>query len=137
FKRAIEKLYIGGLEHYDNRTGFIISSPVFNRSTHEFQGVVAFRIYPKLIYDVTGDYTGLGETGESLLVQKREDYVVFLNPLRHDESAALRLWVPINSPIAEPAKHAANGERGMLWGYFISPYSQPWHFLSAGNSQVR
>lgn len=116
FKRAKEKLYIGGLEHYDNRTGFIISSPVFNRSTHEFQGVVAFRIYPKLIYDVTGDYTGLGETGESLLVQKREDYVVFLNPLRHDESAALRLWVPINSPIAEPAKHAANGEMGMLRG---------------------
>ncbi len=116
FKRAKEKLYIGGLEHYDNRTGFIISSPVFNRSTHEFQGVVAFRIYPKLIYDVTGDYTGLGETGESLLVQKQGNEVVFLNPLRHNESAALRLRVPINSSIAEPAKHAVNGEKGMIHG---------------------
>lgn len=116
FNKAKEKLYLGDLEFYDNRTGFIISSPVFNRSTHEFTGVVAFRIYPMLIYDVTGDYTGLGETGESLLVQKRGDEIVFLNPLRHNESAALRMRVPINSSVAEPAKHAANGEKGMLRG---------------------
>ncbi len=116
FNKAKEKLYLGDLEFYDNRTGFIISSPVFNRSAHEFTGVVAFRIYPRLIYDVTGDYTGLGETGESLLVQKRGDEIVFLNPLRHNESAALRMRIPINSSVAEPAKHAANGEKGMLRG---------------------
>jgi len=45
-----------------------------------FQVVVAFRIYPMLVYDVTGDYTGLGETGESLLVQKGEKRSSFESP---------------------------------------------------------
>ncbi len=116
FNKAKEKLYLGNLEFYDNRTGFIIASPVFNRSTHGFAGVVAFRVYPKLIYDVTGDYTGLGETGESLLVQKQGEDIVYLNPLRHNESAALHMRLSINSSIAEPARHAVNGEKGVLRG---------------------
>lgn len=116
FRGAKEKLYLGDLEYYDNRTGFIISSPVYDRNTREFTGVVTFRIYPRLIYDVTGDYTGLGETGESLLVQKRGGDVVFLNPLRHNASAALRMRFPIDSNIAAPAIHAVKGEKGTLRG---------------------
>ena len=116
FRKAKGKPYLGDLEYYDNRTGFIISSPVFNRSTQEFTGVVAFRIYPMLIYDVTDDYTGLGETGESLLVQKRGSEIVFLNPLRHYENVPLSMRFPIDSSIAEPANHAVQGEKGTLRG---------------------
>ncbi len=116
FRKAKEKMYLGYLEYYDNSTGYMISSPVFNRNTHEFIGVIAFRIYPRLIYDVTSDYTGLGETGESLLAQKRGDEVVFLNPLRHNANAALRLRFPLDSNIAIPAIHAANGEKGTIRG---------------------
>jgi hypothetical protein len=38
------------------------------------------------LFKVTRNYTGLGETGEAMLVMLRdEDTVVVLNPLRHDE----------------------------------------------------
>ena len=36
------------------------------------------------IIDVTSDYTGLGETGETILVDRDGDRVIVLNPLRHD-----------------------------------------------------
>ncbi|MDO8726547.1 MAG: ATP-binding protein [Candidatus Methanoperedens sp.] len=116
FRKAKEKLYLGDLEYYDNRTGFIISSPVYNRSTREFKGVVTFTIYPRLIYDVTSDYTGMGETGESLLVRRQGNEVVFLNPLRHNASPALSMRFPIDSYIATPALHAVKGEKGTLRG---------------------
>jgi Cache domain len=116
FSKAKEKLYLGDLEYYDNRTGFIISSPVYDRSTGEFKGVITFRIYPRLIYDVTSDYTGMGETGESLLVRKQGNEVVFLNPLRHNASPALSMRFPIDSYIAAPAIHAVKGEKGTLRG---------------------
>ena len=44
------------------------------------------------LFDVTGNYTGLGETGETLVFKLDDDgnggKVVVLNPLRHDERGA-------------------------------------------------
>lgn len=114
FKKAKEKLYIGNISRYNNTTGYIIASPVLNRSTGKFIGALAVTVYPMLIYDVTGDYTGLGETGETLLVQRRGNYVIFLNPLRHNKSAALQLMFPLDSNLAQPAIHALNGENGII-----------------------
>lgn len=114
FKKAKENVYIGNINYYDNRTGYIISSPVLNRSTGKLIGVLAVRIYPRLVYDVTGDYTGLGESGESLLVQKRGNEVVFLNPLRHKPDAAMNLTFSLDSNLALPSIHAAKGEKGTI-----------------------
>lgn len=36
------------------------------------------------VIDVTGDYTGLGETGEAFVVMKIDERLVVLNPLRHE-----------------------------------------------------
>lgn len=36
------------------------------------------------VFDVTGDYTGLGETGEAFLVMKDDGKIRVLNPLRHE-----------------------------------------------------
>lgn len=114
FKKATENVYIGGIDYYDNITGYTISSPVLKRDTGELIGVVVVRVYPRFIYDVTGDYTGLGESGESLLVQRRGNEVVFLNPLRHNATAALRLSYPLDSEIALPAILAAEGGKGTI-----------------------
>ena len=114
FKKARENVYIGGIEYYDNRTGYSISSPVFKRDAGILIGVVAVRVTPRFIYDVTGDYAGLGESGESLLVQRRGNEVVFLNPLRHNATAALRLSYPLDSEIALPAILAAEGGKGTI-----------------------
>ncbi len=114
FKKATENVYIGGIEYYDNITGYTISSPVLKRDTGKLIGVVAVRVYPRFIYDVTADYTGLGESGESLLIQRKGNEVVFLNPLRHNATAALHLRYPLDSEIALPAILAAKGETGTI-----------------------
>src|SRR3972149_3682234 len=114
FKKAKEDLYLGNLNYYDNRTGFIISYPVLNKNTGKLIGVVAVTVYPRFIYEVTSDYTGLGESGESLMVQKRGNEVIFLNPLRHNPDAALRLRFPLDSNLAIPAILAAKGEKGTI-----------------------
>ena len=40
------------------------------------------------LFSITGNYTGLGETGETLVVKQDLDAVTVLNPLRHPASAA-------------------------------------------------
>ncbi len=67
FKRAKENVYLGSIDYYDNKTAYTLSYYVLNKSTGKLIGVVAVRIYPRFVYDVTSDYTGLGESGESLL----------------------------------------------------------------------
>lgn len=114
FEKGKENLYIGGINYSDNITAYIISSPVLNRNTGMPIGVVAVWVYPRFIYDVTGDYTGLGETGESLLVQRKGNEIVFLNPLRHYPGSAPLLHFPVDSNLALPAIHAANGENGTI-----------------------
>ncbi len=114
FKKAKENLFLGDIEFYDNSTAYLIASPVLNRSTGRLIGVLAIRVYPRFIYDITGDYTGLGKSGESLLVQRRDNEVIYLNPLRHDPSASLRLRFPLDSNLAQPAIHAARGEKGTI-----------------------
>ncbi len=114
FKNGTKGLYLGNINYYDNRTAYIVSYNVLNRSTDKPIGVVAAWVMPVFIYDVTSDYTGLGETGESLLVQKRDNEVVYLNPLRHNTSAALNLKYPLDSKVAIPAILAASGGNGTI-----------------------
>ncbi|MCX9024913.1 MAG: GAF domain-containing protein [Candidatus Methanoperedens sp.] len=114
FKNGTKGLYLGNINYYDNRTAYIVSYNVLNRSSGKPIGVVAAWVMPVFIYDVTSDYTGLGETGESLLVQKRDNEVVYLNPLRHNASAALYLKYPLDSNIAIPAILAASGGNGTI-----------------------
>ncbi|MFZ2411278.1 MAG: GAF domain-containing protein, partial [Candidatus Methanoperedens sp.] len=114
FKNGKENLYIGGINYSGNTTGYIISSPVLNRNTGMPIGVAAVWIYPRFIYEITSDYTGLGETGESLLVQRTGNELIFLNPLRHNPEAAPFLRFPMDSNLAMPAIHAAKGENGTI-----------------------
>ncbi len=61
----------------------------------EFLGVVEIIASSLPIFSVTEDYTGLGGSGESLLVEKNDNGdAVFLTPLRFDSGAALRLAIP-------------------------------------------
>lgn len=54
-------------------------------------------------------------TGETLLVERQRDRVVFLNELRHRQGAALRLSAPASDPDL-PAAMAARGRHGIVEG---------------------
>jgi HAMP domain-containing protein len=66
------------------------------------------------LIDVTHDYTGLGETGETILARRDlEDGALVLNPLRHDPEAALRRVVSAaDGP--DPVLRAVAGEEAIF-----------------------
>ena len=84
------------------------------------------------VADVTGDYTGLGETGEALVVERHGERLVVLNPLRHEvqgfdgevraseASGELRLAFTPDHGLSEEAVTDYRGEQVWLATRFIS-----------------
>ncbi|MEN8159274.1 MAG: HAMP domain-containing protein [Myxococcota bacterium] len=65
------------------------------------------------LIDVTSEYTGLGESGETILARANlEDGALVLNPLRHDPEAALRRNIAGDSQ--DPVLAAIAGEEGVF-----------------------
>jgi HAMP domain-containing protein len=66
------------------------------------------------LVDVTHDYTGLGNTGETILARRDlEDGALVLNPLRHDPQAALRRVIVPNGG-RDPVLRAVAGEESIF-----------------------
>ena len=72
-----------------NRLSLYITAPIQNIDG-KFVGVIALEIGLTSIFTLIQDSTGMGETGETLIVKKEENGALFLNPLRHDPDAALK-----------------------------------------------
>ena len=66
----------------------------------------------KSIYSLIADVRGLGETGETLIGRKTRTGALFLNPLRHDQDAALVRKANSKEPTARPIIEAVNGQSG-------------------------
>ena len=75
-------------------------------------GVVALHLNNDELFRVIHDFTGLGETGETVLTRVAGEDVMFVTPLRHDPQAAFRLMVPVGGSQAVPTQRAARGYRG-------------------------
>jgi PAS domain S-box-containing protein len=75
-------------------------------------GVAAFETDMAPIYELIQNITGLGETGETLIVKKAGNQAVFLNPLRHDPDAALKRNVFFGQKQGVPSQEALKGNNG-------------------------
>ncbi|HCC48698.1 MAG TPA: hypothetical protein DEQ38_11375 [Elusimicrobia bacterium] len=67
------------------------------------------------LYPLLQTWSASGESGETLLVGREGDEVVFLNDLRHVRDAALNLRIPITRDRL-PSAMALNGYKGLLRG---------------------
>ena len=77
-----------------------------------FIGEIIFKFPMEPIYTLIGDTTGLGETGETLLAKRTDNFVLFLNPLRHDANTALQRKVLMGEKEAIPIQEALSGRNG-------------------------
>ncbi len=115
FEKGKNEIYLSNVFRDPYETGryiTVMTAPVHDRK-ERFTGVIAFQMDMKPIYDFIGKTTGLGVTGETLIVgrnDKRE--IIFLNPLRHVPDAILNKTVTLGEGIAIPAQEAAEGRIG-------------------------
>lgn len=58
-------------------------------------------------------WPGMGKTGETLLVRREGDNIVYLNDLRHKQGAALKFTSPIRSTLDIPSVLSSRGEEGI------------------------
>lgn len=100
-----------GMHLEQNKLVLHLSGPmVLNNKTI---GIIVVETTVKNLLNATNDYTGLGETGETILAfQDDNDDAIFITPTRFDKNAALKLRIPkIRTDI--PITHAINGENNV------------------------
>ena len=75
-------------------------------------GVIVLLLDSDEILRITQDYTGLGTTGETLLIEHDGDEVVFATPTRHDPAAAFTRRIRVGAADSVASQLAARGYRG-------------------------
>ncbi len=58
-------------------------------------------------------WPGMGKTGETFLVRREGDNIVYLNDLRHKQGAALKFSSPVGSTLDIPSVLSSRGEEGI------------------------
>jgi len=79
----VSQIFRSPNDSYGYKFGLIVTAPLFDFK-NQFIGVVAFQIDMYPVYKLIQDATGLEKTGETLVVRKEGDHILFLNSLRHD-----------------------------------------------------
>ncbi len=78
--------YVGLEKHNDGIAPYaLLTSPLMQEG--ENIGLLRVLMSQKEILDITSEYEGLGDTGETILVQKIGDEAAYLTPVRHDPKA--------------------------------------------------
>lgn len=75
-------------------------------------GIIALVVDMEPMLQTIYDTTGLGKTGETILVRDEGDHVLFLSSLRYDSNAAFNKKIYYGYDIAMPAQDAARGKSG-------------------------
>ncbi len=92
-----------------DRAAIFIVVPMFKEG--KVIGTLALQMDLDKLTAVTGDTTGLGKTGETVLAQLESDEVLFVGSLRHVSNAAFRYRVALDT-LARPMRSALVGEHG-------------------------
>ncbi|MBT3881047.1 MAG: HAMP domain-containing protein [Candidatus Scalindua sp.] len=110
-KTFVSRFYT--LSDMENKCIFI-SAPLYSRSDKEKLGIIINAYDLNVLGGIMADHPGMGETGEIILGQQRENKVVFLNSLRYTSSAPLSFATPLNSSGVENMKLALEGKSGTI-----------------------
>jgi len=89
----------------------VIATPIRDEKLQEL-GVLVARLNLTRFFQLINDTTGLGETGETVVVKKIEETLSFMAPTRHDSEAALKRKVPVDDETAHALQEGARGQAG-------------------------
>ncbi|AGA28994.1 methyl-accepting chemotaxis protein [Singulisphaera acidiphila] len=94
-------------------------------------GVAVVELGNAQVFRVFDDYSGLGETGETIVAMRTGEELTFVAPTRFDRTSAFRLKIPIGGALSESMQLAVRGKRGYGEGldYRGSPVIAAWSYL--------
>jgi methyl-accepting chemotaxis protein WspA len=98
---------------YPGRTepAAFIASPIFNVQGRII-GFVALELGNQHVFRIFKDYSGLGSTGETVVVMRHGNELTFVAPVRHEADAAFKYRVQMGSDRATAMERAVQGQRG-------------------------
>lgn len=125
---------VSDFEYYQasNESAAFIAAPIMRGKT--LVGIIELQLNNQEIYRLLADYTGLGETGETVVVSQRQDRVLFMAPTRHDPDAAYRRQItsrelPQYRAISESSLGRASSGAEVVTDYNHKEVLAVWRFL--------
>ena len=135
FEKGKKGIYVSQIfrspnDSYGYKFGLIVTAPIFDFK-NQFIGVVAFQIDMYPVYKLIQDATGLEKTGETLVVRKEGDHILFLNSLRHDPDAALKRRTYFGDKTSIPAQESISGRigSGIVRDYRNEKVLSAWRYI--------
>jgi PAS domain S-box-containing protein len=92
----------------------IFAEAIYNIEDSLFCGITIFKIEPNILFEITKQLKGLGETGEIIVCQKNDNLIEIINTTRHPKKMKS---VIEGDSLCQPLQYAVNGSIGR--GYSI------------------
>jgi methyl-accepting chemotaxis protein WspA len=130
--RTLLQIEVSDYQMYPGRSepAAFIASPVFN--VHgRIIGFVTLELGNQHVFRVFKDYSGLGSTGETMVVMRSGDELTFVAPPRNDSTGAFKYRVKIGSDRSTAMQRAVQGQRGYgeETDYRGLPVAAAWSYL--------
>jgi len=115
FASGLSGMYQDSFQRNDDTLEYALALPLLHpeSETERVIGVVKVDISLERLIAMLTDYTGLGETGETILAAKENDIIRAVNPLRHDSGGFLKTLEHDESS-HQSMNSALQGESGEL-----------------------
>ena len=130
--RTLVQIEVSDYQLYDRRTepAAFIASPVFN-DQNLIVAFVAMELGNHQVFRVFNDYSGLGETGETLVVMRSGDELTFVAPPRYEPESAFNIRIQMGSNRSTAMQEAVQGKRGYgeAVDYRGVPIMAAWSYL--------
>ena len=130
--RTLLQIEVSDYQMYPGRSepAAFIASPVFNHQGLII-GFVALELGNHHVFRVFNDYSGLGTTGETMVVMRNGEELTFVAPPRNEPDAAFKYHVRMGSEKATAMQKAVQGQRGYgeAIDYRGKPVIAAWSYL--------
>ena len=130
--RTLLQIEVSDYQMYPGRSepAAFIASPVFNHQGLII-GFVALELGNQHVFRVFKDYSGLGTTGETMVVMRNGEELTFVAPPRNEPDAAFKYHVQIGSDKSTAMQKAVQGQRGYgeAIDYRGKPIVAAWSYL--------
>jgi methyl-accepting chemotaxis protein WspA len=130
--RTLVQIEVSDYQMYPGRTepAAFIASPIFNVQGRII-GFVALELGNQHVFRIFKDYSGLGSTGETVVVMRHGNELTFVAPVRHQVDAAFKYRVQMGSERATAMQRAVQGQRGYgeALDYRGIPVAAAWSYL--------